>query len=128
MTGEKDSISGTILRFSLRTMVNMMLVFMLVEGFIWGYQFSYGLFADFPYVAASHEVRTITIAEGQTAKDVAIVLEECGIVGDKYQFLARVYLGKYNERIQAGTYTLSPGMSPDTICRQICGIQSEDNT
>ena len=126
MTGDKNNITGTILRVSLRTFINAMLVFILVEGFIGAYYFSYKLFSDFPYVVASHDVRNITISEGQSAKDVGALLEECGIVEDKYLFLARTYLGKYNNRIQAGTYTLGPGMSPDEICKKICGIQSED--
>ena len=128
MTGDKNSISGVILRISLRTLINAILVFILVEGFIGAYYFSYKLFADYPYVATSHDVKNITISEGQSAKDVGVLLEECGIVEDQYLFLARTYLGKYNNRIQAGTYTLGPGMTPDEICRKICGLQSEDNT
>ena len=128
MTGDKNSISGTIFQISVRTLINAMLVFILVEGFIGAYYFSYKLFADYPYVAASHDVRNITISEGQSAKDVAVVLEECGIVENQYLFLARTYLGKYNNRIQAGTYPLGPGMTPDEICRKICGLQNEDKT
>lgn len=128
MTGDKNSISSTILRVSLRTLINAILVFILVEGFIGAYYFSYKLFADFPYMAASHDVSNITISEGQSAKDVGALLEECGIVEDQYLFLARAYLGKYNNRIQAGTYTLGPGMTPDEICRKICGLQSGDKT
>lgn len=128
MTGEKNSISGAILQISLRTLVNVMLVFVLVEGFVGTYYFSYKLFGDYPYIATSHDVSTITISAGQTAKDVAFMLEQSGIVEDQYLFLAKAYLGKYNNRIQSGTYSLGPGMTMEEICRKICGIQSEDNT
>lgn len=128
MTGDKNSISGTILRISLRTLVNAILVFILVEGFVGAYYFSYKLFADYPYVATSQSVSKITISEGQSARDIAFMLEQSGIVEDQYLFLARAYLGKYNSRIQAGTYTLGPGMSPEEICKRICGLQSEGNT
>lgn len=128
MTGDNNSISGTILRISLRTLVNVILVFILLEGFTGAYYFSYKLFADYPYVAASKNMLKITISEGESAKDVAVLLEESGIVENRYMFMARAYLGKYNNRIQAGTYTIGPGMSPDEICRRICGIQSEEGT
>lgn len=128
MTRDKDNISSIILWISLRTLINVVLLFLLVEGFVTAYHFSYKVFADFPYVVTSKEVANITIMDGETAADVASMLELSGIVEDKYLFLARVYLGKYNSRIKAGTYTLGPGMTADEICKEICGIQSEDTT
>lgn len=124
MTGDKDNIANTILRLSLRTLVNMILVFCLVEGFVVAHRFSYELFADYPYIAASKDVMSITIDEGSSTRDIAKQLEQAGIVKNQYLFLARSYLGKYSNRIQAGTYTLGPGMSPDEICRRLCGVES----
>ncbi|MGN0154481.1 MAG: hypothetical protein ACI4A3_08505 [Lachnospiraceae bacterium] len=126
MTRENDSVTRIILMVSIRTLVNIMLLFVLVEGFTQSYRFSYKVFGDMPYIPASSVTKTITIESGSSAKDVAAVLETNEIVEGEYLFLARLYLGKYNSRIVAGTYTLSPSMSPDEICRCICGIQSED--
>ena len=128
MAGDRENISGTILRLSLRTLINMVLLFLLVEGCISAYNFSYRVFADYPYMAASKDTKTITISKGQTARDVAVVLEELGIVESQYVFLVRAYLGKYNNQIQAGTYTLGPGMTPEEICKTICGQQREGDT
>lgn len=128
MTRDNDSITSKLLWFSLRTLINMMLLFVLVEGCIMAYQFSYELFADYPYIAASESVMKVNIDEGSAAVTVAGQLEQAGIVKNKYLFLARVYLGKYNNRIQAGTYTLGPGMTPDEICRKLCGVGSGDST
>lgn len=128
MAGNRENMSGTILRFSLRMLVNIVLLFFLVESCITAYYFSYKVFADHPYVAVSKDTRTVNISEGQTAKDVAVVLEESGIVESRYVFLARAYLGRYNSQIQAGTYTLSPGMTPEEICKTICGQQGEGDT
>lgn len=89
------------------------------------YHFSYKLFADFSYSPSSQQTVNITIADGDTARDVAVVLEQNGVVESRYLFLARVYLGKYNSRIKAGTYTVGPAMTPDEICKLICGLQSE---
>ena len=128
MAGEKDNISGAILWISLRVLVNMLFILLLIEGFVTAYHFSYKLFADIPYVVASQETMNITITEGSRPKEIASILEFNGIVDDKYLFLVRVYLGKYQDKILAGTYTLGPGMSPDDICREICGMKSEDET
>lgn len=128
MAGEHNSISKTILWGSVRLFVNAILVLILVEALVYSYHFSYKLFADYPFKAASSEEMSITIETGMSAKTVAVILDENNIVDGKYLFLARVYLGKYNSKIKAGTYTLGPGMSPEEICQEICGLQSEDAT
>ena len=123
---ENDKISKVILQISLRTLMNVVLLFILVEGFVYTYQFSYKVFADVPYMPASSDTVTITIETGSTAKQVADIMEGSGLVEDDKLILARLYLGKYNKKIIAGTYTLSPAMSADAICKKICGIQSEE--
>ena len=126
MIDEKDSIIKRILQFCIQMIVNLFLLFLLVEGFEASYYFSYKLFADVPYRVGAEQRISITIEEGSTATLVAQQLEQSGVVEGKYLFLARTYLGKYNKRILAGTYQLGPDMTPDEICRAICGIQSED--
>ncbi len=125
---ENDKISKVILQISLRTLMNVVLLFILVEGFVYTYQFSYKVFADVPYMPASSDTVTITIESGSTAKQVASIMEGSRLVEDDKLILARLYLGKYNKKIIAGTYTLSPAMSADAICKKICGIQSEETS
>ena len=61
---ENDKISKVILQISLRTLMNVVLLFILVEGFVYTYQFSYKVFADVPYMPASSHTVTITIESG----------------------------------------------------------------
>ena len=126
MIGEKKGVASSIFWFSFRTMINVLLILVLVEGYTTTYNFSYKLFADHPYIAASSETMNVTIESGDNVNRVAVVLDEMGIVDSKYLFIARAYLGKYHDRIQPGTYVLGPGMSPEEICKKICGVQSED--
>ncbi|MCI8508237.1 MAG: endolytic transglycosylase MltG [Lachnospiraceae bacterium] len=126
MLKDKESVTSIIFFMSIRTLINAALLLVLVEGFVLSYRFSYKVFADIPYIAASADMKSITIEPGTEVKDIAALLDDFGIVEGKYQFLARVYLGKYDDRIVAGTYTLGPGMTPDEICRRICGLQSGD--
>ncbi len=127
MTG-RESKFKIICGFILRTMINIIFVFGIYEGFVYSYVFSYKLFADIPYKPATSEMISITIEPESSATDVAKLLDELGVVDGQYLVLARMYLGKYNSRIQQGTYKLGPGMTPDEICRCICGIQSEESS
>ncbi len=126
--GEREKFSGVLLGASLRMLMNVVLVFLLVEGFVSSYHFSYKLFSDVPYMAGSTSEISVTIAPGSSAYDVAALLDGLGVVDGKYLFLARTYLGKYQKKIIAGTYLLGPGQSPDTICRKVCGMKTEDET
>ena len=128
MTGDKRSISSTILSISVRTLINVLLVLFLVEGFTEAYRFSSKLFMDIPYKAATSDTVNVTIKDGMDAQQLAGALTDLGIVEGKALFLARVYIGGYADKIQAGVYQLGPGMSPDEICREICGMQSEETT
>lgn len=124
--GNKENVLLVFAGIIFRTLFNAALLFALIEGFTYSYNFSYKLFSDIPYKAASSETMNITIDSGNSAEDVAMILDTNGLVDGKYLFLARMYLGKYNTKIKAGTYTLGPGMTPDEICRSICGINSEE--
>jgi len=128
MIREKSNISFTILQICIRIVINFVLIFVLVQGFATTYDFSYRLFMDIPYKAASADLQEVTIVDGSSASDVAVLLEEKGIVESRYMFLARAYIGKYQDDIIAGMYMLGPGMSPETICKKICGIQSEETS
>lgn len=127
MTGGEDKFR-IIIGFILRTMINILFVIGIVEGFVYSYHFSYKLFADIPYKPAVSETMNITIESGNSAKDVADILDSLDIVENKYLILARMYIGKYNSKIKAGTYKLGPAMTPDEICRCICGIQREETS
>lgn len=125
MTNKEDKFK-IIIGFVLRTMINILFVLGIIEGFVYSYHFSYQLFADVPYKPVAEETMDITIESGSSATDVAKLLSQFDIVESEYLVLARIYLGKYNNKIQAGTYRLGPAMTPDQICRCICGIQSEE--
>lgn len=117
-----------ILGIAVRTLINVMFIYGLFQGFVYSYQFSYKLFSDVPYKVGVHDVLSVEISEGSNARDVARLLEDCGVVENEYMMLARLYLGKYNNKIQAGTYKLEPSMTPEEICKCICGIKNSEET
>lgn len=126
--GSEEGIGRIIFGISVRTLVNVLFIFGLVEGFVYFYHFSYKLFGDIPYKPAVSQTVTVTIEPGAGSGEIARLLDSLELVDSEYLLLARMYLGKYNSRIQAGTYSLTPSMSPDEICRRICGMQSEETS
>ncbi|MDO5156084.1 MAG: endolytic transglycosylase MltG [Eubacteriales bacterium] len=123
---EKENIYARILGFCFHILLDVMFVFFILEGYTYSYNLAYRLFGDLPATVMSTQTMRVTIDEGSSAKQVADELKLKGVIDDSYVFMARVYLGKYSNRIVSGTYILGPGMSPDQICRTICGIRSEE--
>jgi UPF0755 protein len=117
-----------ILGIAVRTLINVLFIYGLFQGFTYSYQFSYKLFSDVPYKVGIHDVYSVSIEEGSNAREVSKLLADSGVVESKYMVMARLYLGKYNNKIQAGTYKLEPAMTPDEICRCICGIKNSEET
>ena len=122
-----EELWKVIMGVALRTLFNFILVFLLAEGFLYSYRFSYRLFSDIAYKPGVTQTVVVNIPAGSNAIDAARILDDYELVDSEYLILARMFLGKYNTKILAGNYTLAPSMTPDEICRSICGIKSEEN-
>ena len=79
MANDNENTYKVVLGVCTRVLMDLVFVFLLVEGFTYSYHFSYKLFADLPKTAASSERMNITIEEGSTAKEIASLLETDGI-------------------------------------------------
>lgn len=128
MLNEKNSVLRSVLEICIRTILNLLMIFLLYESLVQAYSFSYTLFSDTPYMAGQNSLITVTIEDGMSAKDVAEVLYENKVIGDPYIFVARAYIGKYANRMKSGSYAVNSMMSPDELCKAFCGIQSEEES
>lgn len=128
MLNEKNSVLSAVLGICVRTIVNLLVVFLLYESLVQSYSFSYMLFADVPYMSGQNSMVTITIDEGVSTREIARLLYDNKIINDQYIFIARAYLGKYSNRMKAGSYAVDSTMSPETLCKIFCGIQSEESS
>lgn len=122
--GKNTTLS--VLKFALGIMVNFVIVLALFEVYSSSYRFGYQLFINLPYVAGSTQEIKITISEGTDATEVSKLLEYSGIVENRYQIRIKMYLGKYEDRILAGTYILSPSMRPQEILDILSGKMAEE--
>lgn len=126
MARDKENVSYIIMQICVRVLVDLLLIFILTQGFSAAYNFSYKLFTDIPYKLTADSMKDVTIEDGSNVVDVATRLEAEEVVENRYIFIARVYVGGYKNEIKAGTYKLNAAMSPDEICKRICGMQSEE--
>ena len=124
-------ILGTLIRICLVIAV----VFLLIRFSKWAYNFGYSVFAQKPVTeSGAGYVVTVTVAEGQSVKSIAKMLEEKGLITDEKLFIVQERISDYHGMIGAGNYDLSTTMTADEmiqimaakkIAEQLAGSKGE---
>ena len=65
----------------------------------------------------------IEIPEGASAKKVAAILHDAGLIDYEYAFVLRIKESEYRGKIQPGTFTLNTGMSTLEMIETICYVE-----
>lgn len=86
-----------------------------------------GVKINSPFKTSAQE-KVFTVSAGRPTKLVALDLESQGLIDKAFFFELFIYFQKSGERIQAGDYLLSPGMSVAVIAKKMTSgavVQSE---
>ncbi len=93
--------------------------------------FGYSLWSEFSREDSDEgEEITVEIPKGSTTEAVAAILQDAGIIRYKTSFLAKVYFAKKKGSLRYGNFSLSKGMSLDTIIYELTkgGAKKEEIT
>jgi len=86
----------------------------------------YGLYQFFIPLGGSQNI-TVTIEKGQGVKEIAAVLEKQNLIRNSFWFETYVWLEGSQNKLQAGEYSLNPGLNVSEIVRRISGGQIVEN-
>ena len=111
----------------LRLAVNLIILYLLLQLFLFAYHFAYQVFANEAYQPKNKATVTVTVHEGASAMNIARVLEEEGVIVNKYTFILRYRFSKYNGQLKAGTYEVGPSMKTDDILAILSAEEPESN-
>lgn len=67
----------------------------------------------------------VTVEKGDSAKDIARLLEEKGLVKDWKLFYLQILVSKYSKTMVPGDYTLSTAMKPRELMAVMSGEEIE---
>ncbi len=124
--GDAGKVGLSIFGVSFRIVIWILVVILLYTGIKEGYQFGYAVFDSKPVAQGEGVEKNVTIPEKTSPVSVAKVLEEKGLVKDKYVFVVQYLL--FECEPQSGTYTLSTSMSPRDIIQQLNKAGEEDDS
>lgn len=116
-----------ILRFLFGLLINVCILFVLVKGFSYSFDFAYQVFSTTAVEPGSNKKTAVTITEDEPLLDVADALKESGVIDNKYAFILKVRINGDAGKIKPGTYPMSPSNTNQEIIDMITGV-SGDNT
>lgn len=105
------SVFSTVFKIVLAIII-VMLVY---KWSLSAYQYGQRVFNEPPMSAGSGRNVTVVVNQGDTAKEIAQMLEKNGLIRDAELFIIQEMLSEYKGKMQPGTYELSTSMTTDEI-------------
>ena len=105
----------TVVEMIIKVAVIAAFVVYIFRGAAIAYDFGYRVFADEPVSAAGGRTMTVGIGADMSVKDIALMLEEKGLIEDANLFIVQEMLSAYHGKILPGIYDLSTDMSAEQM-------------
>ena len=95
----------------IKVVVVAAVVVFIVRGASKAYDFGYRVFADEPISVSGGRTITVGISENMSVKDIALMLEEKGLIEDADLFVVQELLSAYHGELRPGIYDLGTDMT-----------------
>ncbi len=119
---------GGVIQIVLNVLFYVVAMIIIMRFSTAAYELSYQIFGNVTVQASPGEDRTVTIESGDSTVEIATMLEQKGIIVNKYSFLVRAKISISSRHpIMPGTYILNTSMPYETILEIITGTQAEED-
>ena len=102
------SISFTVLLF-------VIAVYGLYELGLKSYNYGYRIFAEPPMSAGEGKDRLVQVKDSMSEMEIAEMLEEKGLIRDRFLFVLQLNVSGYSGKLKAGPYTLNTSMTAEEM-------------
>lgn len=116
-TREVNRITGTVIAISGRVIIYALVILLLYQGVMKGYEFGHDIFYATSAENPPGRDKTVTIAEGTSVAAAAKFLKSQGLITNEYSFIIQSMFFDYE--IHAGEYTLNTSMTSKEILQMI---------
>lgn len=119
---------GGVIQIMLNVLFYVLVIIAIMRFSIAAYELSYQVFGNVTVQMSPGTDKTVTIGEGDSSMEIASMLEEQGLIVNKYSFLVRERLTVSDRHpIVPGSYTLNTSMPYETIIEIITGMGVEED-
>ncbi len=117
-TSDINRVTRSIITISWKLILFALAILLMYEVVTRGYAFGYSLFYDTAVEEPPGIDKRVTIGEDETLGNLAVALEEGGLVKDRFAFIIQCVFYEYGYKfmgygnpIRAGTYLLNTSMT-----------------
>ncbi len=89
------------------------------------YNYGYNIYNQTPVSQYDTRVVLVSVTDSMSVMDIAELLENRGLIQDKYLFWLQERFSEYHGMIAPGTYDLSPSQTADEIIGIMCASTIE---
>lgn len=121
-----SKIAMRLLGISVTILVVILIVYGLYQLGLSSYSYGYRIFTEPPVSSGDGKERPVHVKNSMGASDIGELLEENGLIRDKWLFVLQLKLSEYNGKIAPGHYLLSPSMTAQEMMKIMSGEEEED--
>lgn len=115
--------SKGIMRMSIKAVAYILIVIVVYELALYGYGMGQKIFSESGYEAEPGRDITVTITSSMSKLEIAELLEERGVVEDKWIFYIQSLL--YEAKYKDGEYTLNNSWAPEELIQTMSKTDEE---
>ena len=104
-------IIGAIVETVIKLVALIFIVTYVIRGATAAYDYGFRVFAEEPMEAGEGRIISVSVANGDTAKEVGQMLQDKGLIRDAVLFRIQELLSENHGKIQPGIYDLSTAMT-----------------
>ena len=108
------SISKIVMRLvsiSFHVLVFLVIVYGLYQLGLRSYDYGYRIFTESAVTSGEGRDRLVQVKSSMNASDIAALLEEKGLIRDKWLFFIQLNLSEYKNAMKPGRYMLNTSMT-----------------
>lgn len=114
-----------IVSISFSVLIFIVVVYGLYQAGLQSYSYGYRIFTEPAVSSGNGRDRLVNIKNSMDASDIAQLLENKGLIRDKWLFVLQLKLLEYEDRLVPGYYTLNTSMTAREMMEVMSGAQEE---
>lgn len=103
----------------------ILIIYGLYQVGIRSYRFGYRIFTEPPVAAEDGKDKLVRIKKSMGAPEIGELLQEKGLIKDKWLFVMQLKFSEYNKKILPGVYTLNTSMTAQEMMEVMSGTKEE---
>lgn len=116
----------TVIEIIIKVVVVAVVVLFAFRTATEAYDFGYRVFADQPVSVSGGRTMSVSVAEGESVKEIADMLQEKGLIEDAKLFVVQELLSAYRGKITPGIYDLSTSMTAQQMLEIMSGAEEDE--